>query len=627
MPPMGTNFAAEGKITSRQIDYYAERAKGGVGLIIVEASCPDMPGGKSITNQIGICSDDFNPGLKSLSQAIQAHGAKAAIQIQHCGLRRAAGGLNVKEAVGPSKGPWSPGIQWGRELTIPEIQALVEKFSDAARRAKQCGFDAVEFHAAHHYLISEFLSPYWNKRTDMYGGNLNGRMKFLLEIISRTKEKVGNDYPLLCRINGDEYTDGGLALEDAIEISKRLEKAGVHAIHVSIGNTPPGESSPRGVMLNVPPMRVPEGCFIHLAAGIKKEIGIPVIAVGRLHNPVIAENVLKNGQADLVAMGRALIADPEIPNKIKEGRTNEIRPCICCNQRCVGKLYAESRISCTINPAAGRENDFALRPAEHRKKVLILGGGPAGMEVGRIAALRGHEIHLWEKDHKLGGQLLLSSVLPGKQVFENFRKFQENELHKLSVNIQLGKEAAMADVQHFQPDVLVIATGSRLEVPEIPGGRRQNVLTARQVLRNEMVSGNAVVVVGGGGVGCETADFLALKGKKVTVVEQLNHVAEDLEPFFVKRLLLLSLARSGVEIILGATVLEILDSGVVIQTGQGRKTLSADTVVMATSPRSNDSFASALKDMVPEVYQIGDAADPRKLDEVMEEASVVGRRI
>jgi NADPH-dependent 2,4-dienoyl-CoA reductase/sulfur reductase-like enzyme len=441
---------------------------------------------------------------------------------------------------------------------------------------------------------------------------------------------VGAEYPLLCRISGDEYTDGGLTLGDACEIAAILQGAGINAINVSVGNTPPGQSVSRGtlgIMQNCPPNRIPEGCWVHLAAGIKKKVQIPVIAAGRIATPALAERILAEGSADLVIMGRALIADPELPNKVAEGRIDEVRPCIYCNEKCISRLYSESDISCVVNPAVGYERALAVQRAVRPKKVLIVGGGPAGMEAGRLTALRGHRTHLWEKDPKPGGQMLVASVPPGKDRIGALRSYLEAELYRLKVKVELGKEATYEDIVQFNPDAVVVATGSRHDPPPIPGIERRNVVSARDVLAQNAEVGHDVMVVGGGAVGCEVADFLAQKGRRVTVIEQLPEVAADIEPFFSKRLLLLSLASKGVKLLPNAKVIEMKNDGVLINASQGSEVLKADTVVLATAPRSENGLAARLKDAIPEVYQIGDAVKPRKMGEALEEAALVGRRI
>ncbi|MEM3726324.1 MAG: NADH:flavin oxidoreductase, partial [Candidatus Bathyarchaeia archaeon] len=378
MPPMGTNFSNEdGTVTQRLTNYHVERAKGGVGLIIVEGAYVE-PRGKGSIKQLGVDHDNKIPGLRDLVTAVKANGAKVALQLFHGG-RQSHSSIIGTQPVSASEVPCRLTGETPRALTTSEIEELVEVFAEAARRVKEAGFDAVEIHGAHGYLINQFLSPLTNKRTDKYGGDVKKRARFLLEILERIREKVGESYPVLCRINGDDYIEGGIKLEEAKIIAKMLEDGGVDALHISGGIY----DSP--IPVTTAPMALPHGVMVHLAAGIKKVVNVPVIAVGRLDDPKLAEEILQQGKADLVSMGRALLADPYLPKKIADGALDEINPCIACDE-CIGRLFFNEDIACTVNAALGREEEYRIEKAKVRKRVLVVGGGPAGMEAARVSA-------------------------------------------------------------------------------------------------------------------------------------------------------------------------------------------------------------------------------------------------
>ncbi|MFH0844269.1 MAG: FAD-dependent oxidoreductase, partial [Pseudomonadota bacterium] len=516
VPAMVMNYCnVDGTPTEKYIAYHEARAKGGWGLIITEDYAVD-PGGKGFTHIPGLWEDRQIELHSRLPEKIHKHGGKILAQIYHAG-RQTDSLITGSKPVAPSPIPCPVKKEMPQELTIPEIADLLEKFGDCALRAKQAGFDGVEIHGAHGYLIAQFLSTYANKRTDRYGGSLFNRARFAMEIIQNIRGKVGNRFPLLFRISGDEFVPGGRTIEETKAIAMLIEKAGVDGIHVSAGVY--GKNS-----IIVPPARIAKGWITDLAFEVKKVVSIPVITVSRIPDPFIAESVLASGKADLVAMGRASIADPDLPNKAAEGRFDEIIYCVGCMQGCREKIRG-----CTLNPLTGRELEFAIGPAKERRKVLIAGGGVAGMEAALVSAKRGHDVSLYEKSSNLGGAYLLAAVPPGKGDISSFIAWQKNQLEKLGVTVHLNREVHDGVVDREDPDVVITATGGDPLVPDIPGIDKPNVISAYDVLSGRAAVGDRVIVVGGGLVGSEVADYLSSHNKAVIIIEMLSEIAIGVE--------------------------------------------------------------------------------------------------
>lgn len=443
MPPMVTNFGTQdGYVTDRTRYYYEARAAGGVGLIIVEATCIDAPVGKLSPNQLVIDDDKYIPPLRELAQVIQRHGARTAIQLHHAG-RSAPSVVTGHQPIAPSSIPL-PGGEMPRELTVGEIKEIVRRFAEAAERAKRAGFDAVEIHAAHGYLISQFLSTASNKRQDEYGGDLRNRARILLDIVAAVRGMVGASYPVWCRINGREYgIEGGTTTEEAQEVARMCQTAGVAAIHVSAYGY---GTDPR----HLPISALRDGYLIRFAEAVKQAVSIPVIAVGRL-TPAFGEKIVEEAKVDLVAIGRGLIADPELPRKAAEGRLEDIAPCILCGT-CQSLPQTEGpSLRCRVNPAVGKERESIITKAERAKKVVVIGGGPAGMEAAAMAARRGHQVTLFEKSESLGGQLLVACVPPYKDTLVELIKYLTIQLEKAGVSVKLRKEATIADIESIAP--------------------------------------------------------------------------------------------------------------------------------------------------------------------------------
>ncbi len=616
MPPMGTSLALkDGTVTDRQIDYYEERAKGGPGLVIVELACVDAPVGKAMVKQVAIDDDRFIPGLSRLAEAIKRNGARAAIQIHHAG-RQTSARWTGHQLVAPSPIAMSGGEQ-PRELTLEEIATLVARFGEAAERAKRAGFDGVEIHGAHCYLICQFLSPLSNHRQDAYGGSIENRARFLLEIIRAIRKRVGKDYPVWCRLSAMEIgAEGGITLEDTQVVAQLAEKAGADAIHVSAHPVAPARR---------PPMAQPPCAFVPFAEAIKRVVSVPVITVSRIP-PELGEEVIREGKADFISIGRPLLADPHLPQKVAAGRMEDIRPCLYC-LTCLDSLnWRKEGVCCAVNPTLGREREYAVKPAESPKRVIVVGGGPGGMEAASVAALRGHKVVLFDDGDELGGQMLLAVKPPFKETIETFRQYLVRQVTKSGVELRLRERFTSGWLAKLKPDVVVLATGVVPFIPQIPGIDGGQVIQASQVLAGDEV-GERVVVVGGELVGCETALYLAERGKKVTIMRRGPELATKVNQF-IRIPLIGRLQAKGVTILTGVEYEEISDSGVVIRNGAGeRKVVEADTVVLAAGAKPNTELLALVEGKVSKVLCVGDCVQPRGIREAVEEGCRAGLTI
>lgn len=463
----------DGSVTQRYIDYLVERAKNGVGMITVESTYIDWVGHGRLY-QLGLYDDTLIPSHHRLTEALHQYGTKVVAEIQHAGRQTSATVTGLRP-VGPSAVPCIPsGGDLPRELTIGGIKEVIQKFAQAARRAKEAGYDMISIHGAHGYLINAFASPYSNKRTDEYGGPSENRMRFSLEVYQAVRAAVGDNFPVGYRLSADEFVDGGLTLEDTKKMVKILEGAGIDFLDVSAGIY---ESAP----MIVAPMDMPLGYLVHLAAAIKEVVKIPVITTGRINDMMLAESIIEKNQADFVHMVRAFHADPEILVKSQKGQPDDVCMCMGCS-KCGEVMMMHLPTICTVNPAAGREREFELKPAMNRKRVMVVGGGVAGMEAARIARLRGHDVTLFEKDGDLGGQIRWASKGTCHEEFFQTARYRIHEVKKSGVKLELGKEVTLAQVKAFHPDVVVIATGGVPFVPVIPGMNKSLVATSFDVL-------------------------------------------------------------------------------------------------------------------------------------------------
>ncbi len=620
VPPMVANFVgSDGKATERFIAYHEEKAKGGWGLIITENYAMD-PDAKGFTALPGLWNDDQIASHRELTERVKKHGAKIVVQINHAG-RQTSSAITGVQPVAPSPIPDPTIGEMPRELTVDEVAEIVKKFGDAALRAKKAGFDGVEVHGSHGYLINEFMSPFSNKRTDRYGGTIENRARMALEVIADMRSKVGDDFPLIYRMSVNELVEGGLTTEESRVIAMMLEEAGIDAIHATNGVY-------ASAQYIIPPQAVRHGWSSDISAEIKKVVSIPVITVGRVNDPFVAESILAAGKADLVAMGRASLADPHLPEKAKAGKFDEIQRCIGCMQGCAGRNVQQLPIKCLVNPMTGNESEIKIEKAEMKKRVLIAGGGVAGMQAAITAAERGHEVHLYEKSDRLGGQWLIAAVPPSKEELNTLTVWQKRMLDKLGVDVHLKSELNGEAIEKMNPDAVIVATGAKPFLPNIPGKDRANVVTANEILSGAKDAGQNVVVIGGGLAGAETAAHLANHGKRVTILEMIDEIAKDVE-FAVRVFLMEDLEKHGVKMVTGVKVKEILENSISAEDSSGNemKLENVDTIVFATGSKPENSLAENLKDKVKELIVVGDAVEVRRAMEAVEEGFRAGLKI
>lgn len=590
----------DGLATERYISYHEAKAKGGWGLIITE-NYPIEENVGSFVNLPGLWSDHQIASHKELTDRVHKYGAKICCQIYHAG--RAANLELCDQTVAPSVIRDHTRNDLPRALTIEEIKDIVEKFGDAALRVKKAGFDMVELHAGHGYLINQFLSGFSNKRTDEYGGSLKNRCRILLEIVENIQKKAGEDFPIQIRISSTENIEGGLTLPQTQSICRIAEEAGVKSINASQGIL----ASRHAI---VPGYPVPRAAYVDNAAALKQVVNIPVISVGRINDPTIAETVLATGKADMVIMARASLADPELPNKIKENREDEIRYCFACVQGCIGQNNrCRDGIRCLANPELGEEYKRLFdKPARQKKKVMVAGGGIAGCEVAITAARRGHEVSLWEASGFLGGKWISASIPTGKAEFLTLSSRQIVDLKRYGVDVHLNTAVDEELIKQIAPDVLLVATGGKSIKPPILGIDSSLVVDACDVLQGRVDTGNNIVVIGGGLVGAETAEFVSQQGAKTTIIEMLPEIAKDGEPIN-NYYLFENLKRHDVEIHTEAICKSVNENSVTFEKdGQLHTIENVDQVILAAGVRADRTLAELGERLGVHTISVGDAS-------------------
>jgi 2-enoate reductase len=641
MAPMGPGGLCDldGTYNERGVEYYVERAKGGTGLI--------MTGVTMVENDIEKCAlpsmpcPTLNPlnfvkTGKLMTERIHAYGAKIFLQLSAGFGRVSIPSIVGNTAVAPSPIPhrWLDGVTC-RELTVAEIKTYVKKFAESAVIAKKAGFDGVEIHAVHEgYLLDQFAISLFNNRTDEYGGSLENRLRFAIEIVQAIKEACGQDFPVSLRYSiksfikdwrqgglpGEEFQEKGRDIEEGIEAAKILEAAGYDAFNGDVG-------SYDSWYWSHPPMYQEKGLYLPYNEILKKILKVPVITAGRMENPELASNSIASGKTDMIALGRPLLADAEIPNKILANKYDKVRPCLSCQEGCMGRLASFATISCAVNPACGRENEYKIEPAKTIKNVLIIGGGVAGCEAARVCALRGHKVALFEKSDKLGGNVIAGGVPDFKDDDRALIKWYTDELKELNINIHYNTEVTKEIVKNSNADVVIVATGSTPRTLNIDNSNK--VYTAEEVLLGKKDAGASTVIIGGGLVGCETALWLVDQGKKVTLVElqsdilkvggPLCHANEDMLKDLVN--------FKDIDLKLNTSVVGATDNGFTLKCGDKEEFVVADSAIVAIGYNSQKSLYNEIKFDIPSVYLLGDANQVQNIMYAIWNAYEVARNI
>ena len=620
MPPMGTGYGGtDGTVTERLTAYLARRAAGGTGLIITEVCAVD-PRGRGFPGEIGAWSDEFIPSLAKIPEAVHREGGRVALQLHHAGRETFevfAGAMPE----GPSPIPSAILMQPVEEMSRQRVAELVTGYARAAARARAAGFDAVEVHGAHGYLIGQFLSPFSNRRTDEYGGSDENRARFAIEVVEAIREKVGPDFPVLIRVSVEELVEGGYGLPFMEWLAPGLVAAGVDAIHASVGiYSTPGN-------LSIASMDTEPGFNLPRARAIKQVVGVPVIGVGRIHDPRLADDAIGRGDADLVSFGRQHLADPEFLAKARRGDYDDIRWCLACNQGCIERLSFEMKpVTCTINPECGEEYRGGAVEVEKPARMWVIGAGPAGLSAALAAAGRGHRVEVFEKDAEPGGQLRPASRPPNKGALADWVAWALRRLEGLGAVVRKGVTVTGETLAAEKPDAVILASGALPAVPGIPGIDGDNVFDAREVLLGGADVAESAVVLGAGYVGMEAADYLVSHGVGVTVLEMQalppvgKHTAHG---YWLHR----RLKESGGALILGAAVVRVEPDAVVYTCeGEERRVEPAPMVITALGAAPEKTLVDTLEGSGVPFEVVGDASEPRRLLEAVHEGHAAGLR-
>ncbi|KUG21519.1 2,4-dienoyl-coa reductase [hydrocarbon metagenome] len=620
MPPMGTGYGnSDSTVSDRLVAYLSRRAQGGTGLIITEVCAVD-PRGKGFPNEIGIWSDAFVPGLKRIPEALHRFGAKVALQLHHAGRE------TFEDAIGtiPEAPSAIPSVILGQPceaMSLERIARIVEAFASAAVRAKAAGFDAVELHGAHGYLLNQFLSPFSNQRDDKYGGNDENRARFILEIIATVRKKVGKDFPVWIRVSADELVRGGYDLSFMQKFAPMMVDAGVDAIHCSVGvySTPGG--------LAIASMDTEPGFNLFRARALKNVVSVPIIGVGRINNPEMADQAIAQGDADLVSFGRQHLTDPDFINKAHDGALDDIRWCTACNQGCIERLSFEMKsATCSFNPECGGEYKSQAPEAKPPKCVWIIGAGPAGLSAAMAASARGHKVEVFEKEEKPGGQLLSASQPPHKSAFRDWVTWSLRQLKKSTTPVNCQRPISKEEIKQYMPDAVILACGAYPIKPSIPGLNSEMVVDARDVLTGKVELKSPAVVLGAGYVGMETADYLLSKGIPVAVLEmQAFPPVGKLSAhgyWLHKRI-----KTAGGRLLFGAQVTGIEAVDVCYRQGETERMENAAMVVTALGAKSENSLEDVLKELSIPYKIVGDAKSPRRILEAIHEGHKAGEEI
>ena len=645
MPAMHLNMCRKFSVTDQLLDFYAERARGGAGMISVGYATIDELSGQP--GNIGAHRDEFIPGLRQLAETIRNNGAKACVQLNHAGRYNHSLFLGGKKPVAPSPVSSRMTGETPRELAVEDITAIIQCFADAAERVKKAGFDAVEILAGTGYLISEFLSPLTNLRQDQYGGSLENRMRFGLEIVQAVKTATGADFPLIVRINGNDFMPGGIGRDELTTFAIQLIAAGADALCVNVG----------WHEARVPQIvsKVPRGVYAYLAKAIRNQVNVPVIASHRINDPVVARQLISESFCDMVAMGRALIADPQLPNKAKAHQEQSIIHCVACAQGCFDNLFKMKAVECLCNPRVGREARTTPKQTAQPQKVMVVGGGAAGMSAAIAAAEQGHRVTLHEQSLQLGGQLLLAGAPPGRAEFLTLAQDLRQQLADLSVRVVLNSKVEAQLLTEEQPDAVILATGGRPILPPIPGSELPNVVQAWDVLSGAVDVGPKTVIIGGGAVGVETALLLAERGtlsgeqlkfllvqqaesaeelyrlatqgsKQVTLIEMINKLGTNFGKS-TRWSMLQDVKRAAIKTHTETKVIEITPAGVVLEQAGQRQEIPADTVVLAVGTKTFNPLHKLVNERQIPCQVVGDAHEPAMVFDAIHQGFAAGRNI